>query len=286
MNLSDVFTAVAHKELVAVDLPHAGSNQHELNGVAALKDLFGTDGKTRGRISWHYFADDHEPAQEENDFTFYDARAKTADKTGRSEWRFYYYGNFLSCGDVGDLLVLARSAAGRHYGLIFRSGSAWRRAAQELFGLRDFQASFDAIPRRTLDGQRFELLRQQIVAELDLDLVLPVAPSDEDLMLKKFGRAFPTTREVSAFARTQVEIDYKRTDETLARWLEREEQLFRAHHPRAAGAEFRDGGRVHPVFAFSSEPPQVADGFRIAEPSGRAVRPPRDPPHTAGPDGR
>lgn len=228
MNLSDVFTAVAHKELVAVDLPHAGSNQHELNGVAALKDLFGTDGKTRGRISWHYFADDQEPTQEENDFTFYDARAKTADKTGRTEWRFYYYGNFLSCGDVGDLLVLARSAAGRYYGLIFQNGSAWRRAAQELFGLRDFRASFDAIPRRTLDGQRFELLRQQIVAELDLDLVLPVAASDEELMLKKFGRLFPTTREVSAFARTQVETDFRSTDETLARWLEREEQLFRA----------------------------------------------------------
>lgn len=71
-------------------------------------------------------------------------------------------------------------------------------------------------------------LRQQIVAELDLDLVLPVAPNDEELMLQKFGKAFPSTREMSAFARTQVEADFRRADETLARWLEREEQLFRA----------------------------------------------------------
>ncbi len=228
MNLSDVFTEVAHKNLVAVDLPNSGSHQHELNGVAALKGLFGTDAETRGRISWHCFTDDQEPTQEDNAFSFYDARAKTADKTGRSEWRFYYYGKFLSCGRVGDLLVLVRSAAGRYYGLIFQSGSAWQRAAQELFGLRECGASFDTIPRRTLDSQRFELLRQQILAELDLGFDLPVAASDEELMLKQFGRTFPTTREMAAFARTQVETDFRRTDETLGRWLEREEQLFRA----------------------------------------------------------
>jgi hypothetical protein len=228
LKLSDVFTAVAHKELVLVDLPHAGSNQHELNGVAALKDFFGTDSETRGRISWHYFADDQEPEQETSDFTFYDARAKSADRTGRSEWRFYYYGDFLSRSGVGDLLVLARSTAGRYYGLIFQRGSSWMRASQELLGLRAFQETFDAIPRRALEDQTFAFLRRQIVAELDLDLALPVAANDEELVLKTFGRDFPTTREMSSFARTQVEADFRRPDETLARWLDREEQLFRA----------------------------------------------------------
>jgi hypothetical protein len=228
MNLSDVFTAVAHKELVSVDLPDRGSNQHETNGNLALKEFFGGAKIEQEGISWHYFADDQEPAQEDNKITFYDARAKSADRTGRSEWRLYYYGDFLSRAEVGDLLVLARTPHGRYFGLVFQRESAWQRASKELFGLRDLQASFDAIPRRTLDGQQFELLRQQIVAELDLDLVLPVAPSDEELMLKKFGRAFPSTRDMSSFARTQVETDFRRADETLARWLEREEQLFRA----------------------------------------------------------
>lgn len=228
MRLSDVFVAVAHKELVLVDLPHVGSNQHELNGVTALKDLFGTAAKTRGIISWHYFADDLEPQQESNDFTFYDARAKSADRTGRSEWRFYYSGDFLGRADVGDLLVLARSSVGRFYGLIFQRGSAWRRAAQELLGLRKFNPNFDAIPRRSLDDQSFEFLSQQIVAELGLDLALPVAPTDEELISKAFGKTFPNTRAMSEFARTQVQADFRRADETLTRWLEREEQLFRA----------------------------------------------------------
>ena len=226
--LSDVFSDVVHKKLVAVDLPYAGSNQHETNGTAALKDFFGTGGETRGKISWHYFADDQEPQQEENEFTFYDARAKSAESTGRSEWRFYYRGDFLSRGEVGDLLVLARSAAGRYYGLVFQHGSAWRRAAQEFFGLREFEENFEAIPRDTLNKQQLEFLRQQILAELDLDFALPIPSNDEELVLKKFGKAFPSTREMSAFARTQVEADFRSADETLARWLEREEQLFRA----------------------------------------------------------
>jgi len=50
-------------------------------------------------------------------------------------------------------------------------------------------------------------------------MALPVAPNDEELILKKFGKNFPTTREMSTFARTQVEADFRRSDETLARWL-------------------------------------------------------------------
>jgi hypothetical protein len=57
---------------------------------------------------------------------------------------------------------------------------------------------------------------------------LAAAPNDEELILKKFGRSFPTTREMSAFARTQVEADFCRPDDALAVWLEREEELFRA----------------------------------------------------------
>ncbi|HMO04421.1 MAG TPA: type II restriction endonuclease [Kiritimatiellia bacterium] len=228
MNLSDVFSAVVHKELVAVDLPHAGSNQHELNGVAPLRDFFGTNEETRGKVSWHYFADDLAPTQGEGDFTFYDARAKSAERTGRSEWRFYYHGDFLSAGSVGDLLVLARSNSGRFFGLLFQSGSAWQRAAQELFGIREVEASFREISGPLLNARQIELLRQQILAELDLGLAIPVAPCDEELMVAQFGHDFPSTREVSAFARAQVDTTDCPADLVLTRWLEREEQLFRA----------------------------------------------------------
>lgn len=227
MNLSSVFSAVAHKVLVAVDLP-GGSHQHEINGDRGLKEFFGTSEPTRGRLSWHCFADDREPAQEEGDFNFYDARAKSSDRTGRSEWRLYYDGSFLENAEVGDRFFLARSQSGQLFGLVFQGGSSWLRAAQALFGVQISTSSFDTVPSETLASQELELLRRQILDELGLDLALPVRPTDEELMLEKYGRTFPTTKEMALFARSQVEVDLDRPDETLVRWLNREEELFRA----------------------------------------------------------
>ena len=77
MRLSKIFSAVVYKRFVAVDLPGRGSNQHELNGVAKLKRLFGSDEKVRGNINWRFFADDEPILEHEDKFTFYDARSKS-----------------------------------------------------------------------------------------------------------------------------------------------------------------------------------------------------------------
>jgi hypothetical protein len=228
MNLSEIFTEVAYKKLVAVDLPNEGSNQHELNGVGALKDFFGTTSETRGKLIWRYFADDEEPKKDVDDFTFYDARAKSAARTGRSEWRFYYYGNFLRSAGVDDWFFLARARTGKLFGLVFQKDSAWLRAAQALFSVHESGASFDEIGSEMLATKDLELLRLQILEELGFEVVLPPKETDAEIMVKKFGRVFPTTKELSSYARTQCESDPNRPDETLLRWLEKEEQLFRA----------------------------------------------------------
>jgi len=227
LNLSSVFAGVAHKRLVAVDLP-GGSNQHELNGIDALKSFFGTGESTHGTLDWHYFADDLDPTQDQGHYTFYDARAKSAARTGRSEWRFYYYGSFLTHANVGDWFFLARAQSGRLFALIFQNDSSWLRAAQTLFGVQTSSASFNSIGREALHKQELELLRRQILKELELEVALPVLPTDEELMLGKYGRTFPKTKDMAAFARTQVEVDITRPDATLVAWLDREEQLFRA----------------------------------------------------------
>jgi hypothetical protein len=226
LNLSSVFTDVAHKQLVPVDLPGGISNQHELDGVEALKKFFGTGETSRGTLNWHYFEDDHEPTQEEGAFTFYDARVNQPKRS--AEWRFYYYGNFLAQACVGDWFFLARSQTGRLFALVFQNDSGWLRAAQALFGVQESRDTFDALQRETLDNQELELLRRQILSELDLDVVLPVLPTDEELMLTKYGRTFPKTKDMAGFARTQVEVDINQPDEALVAWLDREEQLFRA----------------------------------------------------------
>lgn len=248
MNLSDVFTAVAHKRLTAVDLPDKGSNQHELNGTAVLREFFGTNEPTRGTVFWHRFAEDEEPTADSGDFTFYDARAKSADRTGRSEWRFYYEGRFLDSAAVGDTLVLARTPAEKLFGLVFQRDSAWLRAGEVLFGIAGSSAVFDAIFRRELTARKLQFTRQRILSELQLELALPAVPTDEALILERFGPRFPTTREMSQFAREQIQVDTQRADETLVRWLEREEQLFRALENHIIGNRLRDGFDTVDVF--------------------------------------
>lgn len=228
MNLSDVFTAVAHKNLVIVDLPHAGSHQHEFNGSAALKVFFGTEEPQRGSIDWHFFADDQEPKHAEGSFHFYDARARSAARTGRSEWRLYYTGDFLSNAAQGDLLILAKTHSGAFIGLIFEKGSSWQRATVQLLGIAESGSIFGTVPRSTLDNRQLDFLERRILAELDIELTLPTAPNDEQIILERFGQAFPSTREMSIFARENVDVDINQPDEALTRWLNREEQLFRA----------------------------------------------------------
>jgi hypothetical protein len=225
MNLSQIFSAVAHKRLVAVDLPDAGSNQHELNGSRALREFFGTAGETRGSISWHYFADDAEPAHIESTFTFYDARAASPDRT---EWRLYYPGDFLSRAFEGDLLVLARTHDGNLFGLVFQRDSSWFRAANILFGLDRTGNEFENLDRHELTEQEIEIFRQRVLQELELEIALPSSRSDEDIVVQQFGSSFPTTREMSEFARSQTQVDVRNPDLALTKWLEREEQLFRA----------------------------------------------------------
>lgn len=193
--------------------------------MTALKDFFGTGEPTKGNLRWFYFADDQEPLQEEGQFTFYDARAKSFSRTGRSEWRFYYYGDFLDRANAGDSLFLARSTDGSLFALVVQQDSAWLRAATALFDIHDSTPAFDAID---LERQELEFLQRSILLELGFETQIPVSKSDEQLVLETFGRSFPTTKRMSDFARSQVEVDLSKIDETLIRWLNREEELFKA----------------------------------------------------------
>lgn len=251
MNLSDVFSAVAYKQLVQVDLP-GGSNQHEINGISALRDFFETQERVSGDIRWHYFADDQEPLHEVSSFTFYDARAKSAARTGRSEWRFYYTGDFLSYASVGDLLVLARSREDQVFGLIFQKDSAWLRSANVLFDFGQVQGQFQLVSDAALNTQTIELVRQRILDELEIEIVIPSQSSDESLITGKFGTTFPTTKEMSDFARTLVDVDPRNCDEALVRWITREEELFRALEKVVVSERIDAGfGSVEDFISFS-----------------------------------
>jgi signal transduction histidine kinase len=132
-SLDLVFRSVAYKTLVQVDLPNKGSHQHELNGSRALGKLLGFE-RLKGSISWKRFSESDTFESEEGEFTWYDAREKSSSRTGRSEWRFYYTGSFLSRAEVGDVLVFAKTNTGQVLGLVFGKDSHWMSVASDLFG--------------------------------------------------------------------------------------------------------------------------------------------------------
>lgn len=113
----------ALKALGSTDLPSAGSHRHEINVTAAFRRVFGPD-RLEGEIRW-LDCRGETPVATEGTFTWYDARARSAGRTGRSEWRFYYDTAFPRTAQEGDLLLAIRMPDGRIQGAVLAAGSTW-----------------------------------------------------------------------------------------------------------------------------------------------------------------
>jgi hypothetical protein len=232
-NLNSIFSAVIFKTLAQVDLP-GGSNQHEINGVSTVKEFFETDQPISGTINWHYFSDVSETLQSTGNFKFYDARAKSVERTGRTEWRMYYTGEFISCANPGDILVLARALDGKIFGLVFQNNSSWLRTARVLFQFEDATPRMQLITSEDLQGQELEFAKRQILEELGIEISIPSLEADDEIAARELAlanearRDFPSTGRMSELAQSLVEVDSMDADTALVAFIDREERIFRA----------------------------------------------------------
>jgi hypothetical protein len=236
--LSQYFEGVAVKQLSAVEADLVRSNQHEYNGVAHLKKIFGSvDGTEKRKFSAKFVyltdSEDEQLTDEGEDcfLTWYDARAKSAAKTGRSEYRLYFPKTIVSHSAAkGDLLVLGRLASGLVLVLIAEGGSSIASQLKWLFGAADLSDP-DFVVRRDLDQEKDHIgFAQRIVLEqIGIEIVENRAENYLEDMLVRFGRAFPQTRVFSAYARDSLRgiTPADDPDSTLMAWMEREELLFR-----------------------------------------------------------
>jgi len=244
-SLASVFAAVATKALVAVELPQRGSHQHEINGASRLREFFG-GAKTSGELRWHRFADDVEPLHASGKFTFYDARAKSADRTGRSEWRMYYTGDFLAAAQPGDLLALVRTRSEETHAFIFERNSGWLRAARVLFDVDPNATLFRVFDEAALDARVLEFVSARILEELQLDVDVPAAPDHEAIASRELasaaaaGLSFPATARMAAVA-CELAGEGGDADELLLRRLETEERIFRAAERQLVDVKLREG---------------------------------------------
>lgn len=228
--LSEFFSGVAIKTLSAVEADLVSSNQHELNGVEALKKLFGTASEKRKYYSRFIYLTDEDtdaPVISEGLLTWYDARA--AHPT-RSEHRLYFPTTEVSTrASPGDLMVIGLKQDGSVLVVVAEAGSTVANQIKWLFGFADTERPGFSIKAETeSDHIKLEFASRLILEQIG---VVQDEETDDflDIMLEQFGGKFPTTRVFSTFARSTVsQLDPRDDpDGVLMAWMVREEQLFR-----------------------------------------------------------
>ena len=224
--LSEYFRGVAAKTLSAVEADAAISNQHEFNGVAGLKRLFG-ENKAKYETTFIYMNDTDDPVIETGFLTWYDAREHHPTRT---EYRLYFPTTQVSvCAEKGDLMVIGLRPDDSVMVIIAEGGSTISSQIKWLFGL-DVSTHPGFSIREELESEQDRIaFASGIVLEQIGIQIEKTKDTFLDSMLLRFEGTFPKTTDFSAYAReTLPDIDpLDDPDAAVMAWIEREEILFR-----------------------------------------------------------
>lgn len=227
--LNQYFKAVAVKRLSAVEADAAVSNQHEYNGVSMLKKMFGTS-EPKLAIPAHflYVTDDDDTIGADGELTWYDARANHPTRT---EWRLYYPTNAVTEAALSeDSLFICLKADGTVLEIIAKKGSIIENQLFWLFDVKPDDNSNQFVARTDMTTQpsdRVAFTARMILYSIGVE-VRDDTEDYTDILVAKFGNAFPSTREFSSFARSTVEADpIHDPDGTLLKWFDMEEKMFK-----------------------------------------------------------
>lgn len=245
--LSRYFSGVAAKRLSAVEILPERSRQHEFNGTSDLIRLLGDVGPDKCHLHsrFLYLDDSGEQATaDSSDLTWYDARAKSAARTGRSEYRLYFPANEVTQrAQQSDLLLIARRETGDLIVIIAKAESTIAVQLLWLFGLGHLNdPGFTVRAAPDFGDESLGIVAATILREIGVEPDL-ADTRYLDFILAKFGKRFPSTREFSACARESASnanpIDDP--DAALMAWMDREEILFRTLEKHLIGERLRDG---------------------------------------------
>lgn len=252
-SIADHFEGVAAKRLSAVETDPQRSNQHEFNGVDALRRLFRDNDRREIAARFIWLGEEQEGFSEEGTISWYDARRRHPTRT---EYRLYYPSNaVMNAMKAGDLFLVATLRDGSAMVIIAPGDSTIESQLRWLFGLED-QAGMKFAAREIEQDTAAELdfAARYILDELGIDFEEPEA-ARLDTLIERFGLAFPDTLTLSGLARSSLpEIDARDApDAALLAWMDREEQLFRRLERRIVEARLKSG--------FVSDEEADIDGF-------------------------
>ncbi len=259
-SLSEYFQGVAAKRLTDVEANVLKSNQHEFNGVKALREMLGEpDQRVPYPSKMMYMSDGQpEPIVEDAVLTWYDARQKAREERGvmRDEYRLYFPSTSVSAHfGAGDVLVIAHCQDGTLLLIVAKGGSSIGRQIEWLFGVDTSGSRYVLKSENDFDRQELGFASRVILESIGLD-IRSLDDSHLDEMINLFGETFPTTLQFSAFSRSKClhvnSLDDP--DHALMTWMEKEEQLFRALEKHIVSKRLMTG------FINASNEPDV-DGF-------------------------
>lgn len=222
--LSQYFEGVIAKKLSIVEADSGKSNQHEFNGVAAMRFLLG---KARQQFPARFiFLDDgNEPVTDNGYLTWYDAREK---HPTRSEYRLFFPTTTVSkAASANDILFICLRPDKTILVIIATGNSTIASQLVWLFGV-DIKEQFTVVSNLDEDKNRLEYISKLILEQIGIEV--DDQNSDYlDEMIDRFDGKFPKTKEFSLYARSTLSgLDVRENpDIVLLSWLEQEEVLFR-----------------------------------------------------------
>lgn len=238
-HLSEYFADFAFKKLSAVEAHRYRSNQHEFDGVSALKRMLGDARRTFQARFLYLQDDDPDPVSDAAWLTWYDAREK---HPRRTEWRLYFPDTMVSDNaNEGDLLLIARLQDDTLMVIVAEADSTIERQILWLFGAGGTaHPGFSVKGEVESDSVKLEFASSTILEQIGITVENTDA-SELDRMVERFGMSFPPAEVFSAFARASVgDIDVAADpDAAIMAWVEREEILFRTMERHLIGAQLQ-----------------------------------------------
>jgi hypothetical protein len=228
--LSDYFKEIAYKKLTEVEANPKISHQHEFNGIVALKKMFGISRRDLNVLQI-YFDDRSDPLQAKSQMTWYDARENHPERT---EHRLYYKSSEVTIKvKPGDLMVIAQRPDGNFLNIFAVAGSSAENQIKTLFGITEVTERLTVHDISGKYDEQIDIVRDIILDQLGIpEEEPPIRSADNfvEVMMKKFPKGLPSTKQFSQFAReTLPEVSSVDPDYAILAWWSRETELFKLY---------------------------------------------------------